>query len=105
LIKSSQIGLQHQQGKLYLNPKVPQVALQLLRVLKVNRMETKLSGTLQIQRAVVYKDAALGLSLRNFERDAENSRLRFARVNVAGTEEDLEIAAQLKCLDTIFVEL
>lgn len=96
--------MQRQQGKLYLNPEAPQVALQLLWVLKVNGVETKLSGTLQIQRAVIYKDAALGLSLRNFESDAEDGRLGLARMDVAGAEEDLEIATKMKGFNAVFVQ-
>jgi hypothetical protein len=52
--------------KLYLNPELAQVRLQLVWVLKVNSVEAQLFRTLQIQRTIIYKDAALGGTLRNF---------------------------------------
>ena len=93
------------QEKLYLNPEVSQVALQLLWVLKVNGMKPQLSRTLQIQWTVIYKDAPLGGTLRNFQRHAKNSRLGLARMHITRTKEHQKIAPQLECLDPVFVQL
>jgi len=90
--------------KLYLNPEVAQVALQLLGVLKVNGVEAELSRTLQVQGAIIYKDAFLGVSLRNFQRDAKNGGFRLAGMDVAGAEEDQKVFAQVKRFDSILIE-
>src|SRR3977135_2889813 len=93
------------QEKLYLNPEVSQVALQLLWVLKVNGMKPQLSRTLQIQWTVIYKDAPLGRTLRNFDGHAKNVRLWITRINVAGTKKDQKITPEIKRFDPVFVQL
>jgi len=104
LIETRTTGAVQPARKLYLNPEVAQVALQLLWVLKVNGVEAELSRTLQVQRAIVYKDAFFDVSLRNFEGDAKNCGFWFARMDVAGAEEHGEIATKLERFDAVLIE-
>jgi hypothetical protein len=103
LIETHYRGTVQPARKLYLNPKVAQVALQLLWVLKVNGVKSELSRTLQVQWAIIYKDALGGVSLRNFEGDAKNCGFGLAGMNVAGTEEYQEISAQVKGFYAVLV--
>src|SRR5437879_10704174 len=104
LAKRRNNGAVQPSRKLYRNPEVAQVALQLLGVLKVNGVEAELPRTVQVQGAIVYKDAFLSVSLRNFQRDAKKCRFWFARMDVAGAEEHGEIAAELERFDAVLIE-
>src|SRR5262245_33491567 len=67
---------------LYLNPVLAKLRAQLLRALVVNRVHAELSGTFQIQRAVIDEETLFRRPLRNFQRDAKNRFLGFARTHV-----------------------
>ena len=70
----------------------------------MNGVEAELSRTLQVQGAIIYKDAFLGVSLRNFQRDAKNGGFRLAGMDVTGAEEDQKVFAQVKGFDSILIE-
>src|SRR5215813_5641917 len=92
------------QGELYLNPELSQVGLQLLRVLKMNGLQTKLAGAFKVQGPVVDEDAFFRRTLCNFERDLENRGFRLARMDVTGAEKHEKVAAEFECFDAVFVE-
>src|SRR5262249_41401908 len=97
-------GTSKTQGELYLNTELSQVGLQLLRVLKMNGLQTKLAGTFQVQGAVVNEDTFFRDALGDFERDFENRGLRLARMDVTGAEKHQKIASQFESFDAVFVE-
>ena len=55
--------------------------------------------------AVVDKSHFLGIALQHVKRQLKDFRVRLAQAQVAGTEENIEISAQLEALDTVVVEL
>src|SRR5258708_3930808 len=91
-------------AKLYLNPKRSQVGTQLIRSLIVNNGEAEAARGFKIERAVVDKYAIFRGALSDGQSDAEDAFFRLARMDVAGTEEDLETFAQVKGFDAELVE-
>src|SRR5262249_1814124 len=92
------------QGELYLNPELSQVGLQLLRVLKMNGLQTKLAGAFKVQRPVVDENAFFRRTLCNFKRDFENRGFRLGCMDVTGAEKYQKIAPQFESFDAVFVE-
>ena len=91
--------------KLYLNAVISQLGSQLLRVSMVNHVKSQTPRAFEIERTVVDEHALLRRTLRHFQSDAEDSLFRLARTHVARTEENLKIAAQVKCFNAVLVEL
>ena len=71
----------------------------------MNDGETESARALQIERPVVNEDALFGPALGDGERDTEDCLFRFSRVDVAGTEENLEALTKIKRFDAELVKL
>ena len=82
-----------------------QVAFQLPRIQKLNRVQAQAPRAFQVQRAVVDEDALFRLPLGEVERQAVNLRVRFGYAQVAGTEEDGKVFAQAEFLNAVEVQL
>ena len=82
-----------------------QVAFQLPRIQKLNRVQAQVPRAFQVQRAVVDEDALFRLPLRKVKRQLVNLRVRFGYSQEAGTEEDGKIFAQTKFLNPVEVQL
>ena|SRR5438552_13802721 len=79
--------------KLYLNLKISQVGSQLFWRLIVNNGKAEAARAFEIERAIVNEDALFGHALGDCKRYAEDTFFGFARMDVAGTEKDLEASA------------
>jgi hypothetical protein len=70
----------------------------------VNHGKTEAARAFEIERTIVDKNAFFGPTLSDGERDAEDAFFGFARVNVAGAEENLEASAKIKGFDAVLIQ-
>src|SRR5208282_2806771 len=89
---------------IWCDSKPRKVLAKLRQILVLDRVHSQFPRALEIQSAIVDQDALAGLALRDLERELVNSRVRLAHPKIAGTEERLEIIAQLEFLDAVFVD-
>jgi len=82
--------------KLYLNLEISQVGSQLLWGLIVNNGKAEAAWAFEVEGTIVNENAFFGLALGDGEGDFEDACFRFARVNVAGAEENLEASAKVE---------
>jgi hypothetical protein len=94
----------HAPQKLYLNLKISQVGSQLVWRLVVNNGKAEAAGAFEIERAVVDENTFLGPPLGDSKSDAEDAFFRFARVNVAGAEENLKAFAEIESFDAVLIQ-
>jgi hypothetical protein len=71
----------------------------------MDNVKSQSTGTFKIEWPVVDEDALFRRALRDFESDAENGLFRFARMDIAGAEENEKIAPQIKRFDAVLIQL
>jgi hypothetical protein len=69
----------------------------------VNHGKTEAARAVEIERAIVDENTFFGPALSNSKGDFEDALFRFARVHVAGTEENLEASAKVEGFDAILI--
>ena len=87
------------------NSEPRQVLPQLLDVLELNWVHPHFLRALEIQPAIVNHRALVRRRLRDFQRQAVDSTIRFAHAQIARTEKHFKIIAQLEGTDAVVVDL
>src|SRR5271170_2717454 len=91
--------------KLYLNTVTSQLRAQLLRVLMMNYVKTQTARAFEIERPIIDKETLPRRTLGDFQGDAEDGFFGLAGAYIAGAEKNEELAAQMKDVDAVLVEL
>src|SRR5579862_9380468 len=82
-----------------------QLAAKLRHIPELYGVHSQFSRALQVQFAIVDQNALPGFTLRDFQRQAVDSAIRFANPQIARTEKHLEIIPQTECMYPVFVDL
>jgi hypothetical protein len=90
--------------KLYLNPVLSKLGTQIFRVLMMDGVHSQAARAFEVQGAIINEETLLRRALGDFEGDAKDGFLGLAGTDVAGAEEDEEIAAKIECFDAELVQ-
>src|SRR5215475_1032343 len=96
---------QMQQKELYLNLQIAKVSPELVRRSVVNDGQAETLWGFEVEGAVIDENTFFGLTLRDSEGYTEDAFFGLARVDIAGTEEDLKAPAKIESFDAVLIQL